>query len=126
MAEKKLTEAVEEQPGFVAKADNNARTNLQEADKRRSELTKHYQDQDKVPMYLSPMYRPYFGNVMRVMINGISIYFKVDGSTQLVPQTFADEITARRLAVDATIMKQRKMENVSSNYETAPGDLKIL
>lgn len=126
MAEKKLTEAVEEQPGFVAKADNNARTNLQEADKRRSELTKHYQAQDKVPMYLSPMYRPYFGNVMRVMINGISIYFKVDGSTQLVPQIFADEITARRLAVDATIMKQRKMENVSSNYETAPGDLKIL
>lgn len=127
MTEKKVTtQVVDEAPGYSVAPDGNARTNLQEADKRRAKLTEHYRGQETVPMYLSPMYRPYFGNVMRVMINGISIYFKVDGSTQMVPQTFADEITARRLAVDATIMKQKKMDDVSGNHEIAPGDLKLV
>ena len=92
---------------------------------RKKELTKEYTSEEKVPMYLSPMYRPYFGNVMRVSINGISIYFKVDGSTQLVPKTFADEIASRRMYVDAIVNKQRRMADIPNNAEKGVGELKL-
>jgi len=98
---------------------------LMNAELRRKQLLGKYRIQEKVPMYLSPMYRPYFGNVMRVMINGISIFFKVDGTVQLVPKDFADEITARRMAVDAILTKQNRMANIPSNFESAPGELTL-
>lgn len=109
----------------VMQSENMATTSIHEADKRRKKLIAIYQKQPKVPMYLSPMYRPYVGNVMQVMINGISIFFKVDGSTQMVPETFADEITGRRMKLDAMLVKQKKLANVNQNYETAPGALKL-
>ena len=111
--------------GFAVEKTNNARLDLQKADANRKKLLKHYQEEEKVPMYLSPMYRPYFGNVMRVMINGISVYFKVDGSTQLIPKTFADEIVSRRIRIDNTLAKQQKLATVGDNYETSPGELKL-
>ena len=96
------------------------------AQERRKVLHKRYSEEEKVSLYLSPMYRPYFGNVMRVMINGISIYFKVDGSIQKVPKTFADEITSRRMAVDNLLSKQNKMASISNNYEKSPGELALV
>lgn len=120
------TQKVDEEAGFSVAPEGTAKTSVAEADRRRAKLTEHYKAEEKVPMYLSPMYRPYVGNVMRVMINGVSIFFKVDGSTQLIPKAFADEITSRRISLDATIMKQKKMENISGNFENAPGDLKLL
>ena len=96
-----------------------------EAEKRKKQLHHFYKNEEKVPMYLSPMYRPYVGNVMRVMINGISIFFKVDGSTQMIPKTFADEVVRRRKAIDTQITRMNKMANTSSNNESAPGELKL-
>jgi len=95
------------------------------AQNRRKELLKIYREEPLVPMYLSPMYRPYLGNVMTVYINGIHVSFSVDGSTQMVPQTFADDIVSKRLAIDATITKQNRMANIKSNFESAPGELKL-
>ena len=113
----------------MARAKNsvveNASKALREAQDYKKVLRDTYKEETKVPMYLSPMYRAYFGNVMRVMINGISIYFKVDGSTQVIPQTFADEITRRRMAVDNMLAKQNRMADVTKNYEGAPGELKL-
>jgi hypothetical protein len=96
-----------------------------EAESRKRELHKIYKSEPKVQTYLSPQYRPYFGNVMRVMINGISIYFKVDGSTQSIPKTFADEISRRRKAIDRTQLAQSRMANVPENNERTPGELSI-
>ena len=104
---------------------SNARMNLTEADARRKKLVAHYQKEDKVPMYLSPMYRPYFGKVMQVMVNGISIFFQVDGSTQMIPKTFADEIVGKRMRVDAMLARQQKLSDIPQNYETSPGELKL-
>lgn len=104
---------------------NDARKELIQAEHFKEELCKTYGEEKKVPLYLSPTYRPYFGNVMRVMVNGVSIYFKVDGSTQLVPETFADEITRRRMAVDTILTKQQRMADVAENRETAPGELTL-
>ena len=102
-----------------------ARKELQAAQGFKEQLRKEYSAEERVPIYLSPMYAAYFGKVMRVMINGVSIYVKIDGSTQLVPQTFADEITRRRMAVDASLTKQGRMSDVANNAETAPGELAL-
>ena len=118
-------EVIEDGRGFAVEKTNNARIDLQKADANRKKLLKFYQEEEKVPMYLSPMYRPYFGNVMRVMINGISIYFKVDGTTQLIPKSFADEIVSRRIRIDNTLNKQQKLSSIGDNYETSPGELKL-
>lgn len=108
-----------------AEVMRDANVALTSAEARRKELLKTYKEESKVPMYLSPMYRPYFGNVMRIMINGISIFFKVDGSTQMIPQSFADEVVRRRMAVDAILVKQNKMANIPANNESAPGELNL-
>lgn len=98
---------------------------LVNAQNRKKELHAIYKKEKKIPIYLSPMYRPWVGNVMRVMINGISIYFKVDGTTQRVPETFANEIVRRRKAIDIQIKKQSKMANVPENNESSPGELSL-
>jgi hypothetical protein len=84
---------------------------------RRKELIKYYKDEKKVITYVSPMYRPYFGNVMTVTINGISIRFPVDGSKQEIPATFADEIERRRRNIDNIEKKQKRMASIKENED---------
>lgn len=103
------------------KASENQKILMAEAQRRA--LVTEYKSEEQVPMYLSPMYKPYFGNVMRVTINGISIFFRVDGSTQMIPTTFADEIDDRRKKIDAILQKQNKMADVAGNSETSPGEV---
>lgn len=100
-----------------------ANQEMQHAEGRRKKLVQEFQGEPKVPMYLSPMYRPYFGRIMQVSINGITIAFPVDGSTQMIPQTFADEIASRRIAVDEILNKQSRMANITANHESTPGEL---
>lgn len=106
--------------------EQEAKNALQDAESKRKENLEIYRAEDKVPMYLSPMYRAYFGNVMTVSINGISIYFKVDGTTQMVPQTYADEIASRRMGIDKMLARHSRLSNVSANHESAPGELALL
>lgn len=102
-----------------------AKKSLMLAQNRKKKLIAQYKAEPKVEMYLSPQYRPFFGNVMTVSINGISIFFPVDGKTYKIPQTFADEITARRLNVDKIITRTGKMANVSANAEKSPGEIAL-
>jgi hypothetical protein len=122
----KVPEVVQAEPVLTnQQVMQKAGQELKRAETRRKALIKRYKEEEKVSMYLSPMYRPYFGNVMSVSINGVTIFFKVDGSMQRVPKTFADEITSRRMRVDAILTKQGKMASISDNFETAPGELRI-
>jgi hypothetical protein len=102
-----------------------SRQELLSAQHFKEELRKQYSAEKKIPMYLSPMYRAYFGSVMTVSINGVKIYFKVDGSTQLIPESYADEITRRRMCIDTQLTKQGRMADIANNAETAPGELKL-
>jgi hypothetical protein len=49
----------------------------------------------------------------------------VDGSTQTIPKTFADEITRRRMAIDAIINKQKRLADIPANNESSPGELNL-
>lgn len=90
---------------------------IAQASARRKELIKYYKSEKQVITYVSPMYRPYFGNVMTVTINGISIRFPVDGSKQEIPATFADEIERRRRNIDNIERKQKRMAAVRENED---------
>ena len=90
---------------------------IAKASLRRKQLIKHYKNEKQVVTYVSPMYRPYFGNVMTVTINGISIRFPIDGSKQEIPATFADEIERRRRNIDNIERKQKRMAAVKENED---------
>ena len=90
---------------------------IAQASARRKELIRYYKSEKQVVTYISPMYRPHFGNVMTVTINGISIRFPVDGSKQEIPATFADEIERRRRNIDNIENKQRRMAAVKENED---------
>lgn len=110
-----LSEALKEQAVEIAQVTKNL-----------DNLANRYRSEEKVSMAVSPLYRPYFGNVMKVSINGISIYMPIDNTTHQIPKTFADEIHSRIKAVDAIMKKQDKMANISGNYETTPGELTLM
>lgn len=90
---------------------------IAQASARRKELIRYYKSEKQVITYVSPMYRPYLGNVMTVTINGISIRFPVDGSKQSIPATFADEIERRRRNIDSIERKQKRMAAVKENED---------
>ena len=118
MASKKqseLSEALQEQSKEIAKATKNL-----------DNLANRYKSEEKVPMAVSPLYRPYFGNVMKVSINGISIYMPIDNTTHFIPKTFADEIHSRVKAIDSIMKKQDRMANIADNLETTPGELPLV
>ena len=92
---------------------------------RKQNLVHTYAEQPKHSVCLAPMYAPYFGNVMRVTINGISIAIPVNGQTFEVPETFAREINRRRVAIDQQLLRARIMSDVSNNMEESPGELSL-
>ena len=95
------------------------------AQARKKELLKTYRDEDKVAIHISPMYRPYFGNVMIMTINGITIGVPVDGTTHKIPKTFAEHINARITKVDSIIKKTDSMADITRNFENNPGELEM-
>jgi len=95
------------------------------AESRRKALLKIYKAEPLVTVNVSPLYAPYFGRTMRVMINGISVYVRVDGTNHQVPETFADEINGRIAHINRNIAKQGRLGKVSENQEGSPGELEL-
>lgn len=110
-----LSEALQEQSREIATAVRSQET-----------LANRYRNEEKVSVAVSPLYRPYFGNVMKVSINGISIYMPIDNTTHKIPKTFADEIYSRIQNIDAIMRKQDRMSNISHNIESTPGELPLV
>jgi hypothetical protein len=95
------------------------------AQTRKKEILKTYREEEKVAIHISPMYRPYFGNVMIMTINGITIGVPVDGTTHKVPKTFAEHINARVTKVDNILKKTDNMADIARNFESNPGELEM-
>lgn len=106
----------------VTAASNKA---VAQAEKERKELAKSLKKQDYVPVQVSPLYRPYFGRVMTVTINGASIAIPCDGKTYKVPKTYAEEIKVRIYRQDQLFAKKRRLSDVTNNLEASPGELQI-
>ena len=111
----------------VTEAEITASSNkaVAEGEKERKMLAHSMKQQEKVPVSISPLYRPYFGRTMPVTINGTSVYVPCDGKTYLVPKMFADEIKVRISNQDELFAKKRRLSDVSKNFEASPGELRI-
>lgn len=98
---------------------------VNKAEKERKALARAFKNQKKVSVSISPLYKPYFGNVMTVTLNGTSVAIPCDGKSYEVPESFAEEIMVRISNQDELIQKQRRMSDVKRNFETSPGELQL-
>jgi hypothetical protein len=92
---------------------------------RKTVMQQKYLKQEKVPVTISPMYKPYFGEVMEIIINGIYVSVPCDGKVHKIPKTFANEVNARILAVDDAQRRADRMADVAKNREEIAGDIKF-
>ena len=87
---------------------------VKKAQNRKRELVKKYKEGPQEEVSGSPFYRPYFGNVMSIMINGIFISVPLDGRPHKVPKVFADEFNTRIKRIDA---QNDRMGTLGTNLE---------
>ena len=92
-------------------------------DQRQKSLAQVYKAEPLVPVRVAPSYAKYFGRVMRVSLNGISVAVRCDGSTVSIPQSFATEVFRRMSEMDKHEMRAQKMANASANFENSPGQI---
>ena len=104
-------------------AESNMDVNSKE--KERKALAKSFREMEKVPIHISPLYKPYFGRVHTVTINGVSVAIPCDGKTYMVPKIFADEVRIRIFRQDQLIQKKNRLGDVSNNFEASPGELNL-
>lgn len=107
----------------AAMAELDRRVRYLETKKR--ENHKFYMAEEKVRVSISPFYRPYFGNVMSINVNGVHISVPCDGKSYAIPKTFADVVTERIWRVDMRITKRNRQANVRDNFERYPGELPL-
>jgi hypothetical protein len=105
----------------TSEAAMNAKTLI--LDKRQKSLVQTYAAEEKVPVRVAPSYARYFGRVMRVSINGISVAVKCDGQTVNLPASYAAEVLRRMSEMDKYELRLSKMSNVTKNFEASPGQL---
>lgn len=86
-------------------------------------LVNVYKNEQKVPVRVAPSYAKYFGRVMRVSINGISVAVRCDGNTTMLPESFAAEVMRRMNEMDKIELRSSKMADVTRNFESSPGQL---
>lgn len=94
-----------------------------ELDIAQKNLVDVYKKERKVSVRVAPSYAKYFGRVMRVSINGISVAVKCDGVSVQLPESFAAEVMRRMSEMDKYELRQDKMANISRNIESSPGQL---
>lgn len=107
-----------------ALARNKNQTLLQK-DHARKKLAEVYKREPKVSVMVAPMYAPYFGKVMHIMVNGISIAVPCDGRPYDIPKTFAGEVFRRINAINDQQSKAKRYSDVNANIEGAPGELAL-
>jgi hypothetical protein len=98
---------------------------LASEERKTMELAKQLSEEDKVEIALAPSYRAYFGNVMTVGLNGITIYFPIDGRKYKVSKSFAAIIEGRRRSADDYMLRKNRLADVQNNVESYAGELKM-
>ena len=92
----------------------------------RKSVAATYKNEKKVAVQGSPMYRPYFGNNMPIIINGVAIYVPLDGQQYEIPESFAAVFLDRISRVDEQIRVRKQMASVSENSESYAGEKSLI
>lgn len=106
-------------------ATNKKADDIAAAETARKTLVKEYTGEKQVERSLSPLYAPYLGKAIQVQINGITIVFPVDGVSYKIPESFADAIDEKRMAIDATLNKAKAMADITKNSESYAGEIRM-
>jgi hypothetical protein len=126
-APKKKQAAVDKETSVVQAVNTSAVHDeakaMAEVEKKQRNLLEKYKAQPKVNVRVAPSYAKYFGKMMRVSINGISVTVPCDGQSVALPKTFAAEVERRMAAMDKYENKQQRMANIQNNFESSPGQL---
>lgn len=99
---------------------------LQQAEQSRRALKNCYHNEPKIRFAASPLYRNYFGDVMKIGINGFAVFVKMDGIPVMLPESFAIEGMRKLRLVDDYELKREKRADVHNNLESSPGELRIV
>lgn len=89
-------------------------------------LVDYYRNEKKIPVQGSPMYRPYFGNNMPIIINGIAIFVPLDGQQYEIPESFAAIFFDRISRIDEQINMRKRMAAISDNVEAYAGERNLI
>lgn len=81
--------------------------------------------QKRVSVTIAPQYRPYFGDVMAVFLQGLAVYVPVDGRSYQIPEDFAAIVHERLARVNAHLLKCERMSNIQANVESYAGELQL-
>ena len=92
----------------------------------RKSVADTYKNEKKVAVQGSPMYRPYFGNNMPIIINGVAIYVPLVGQLYEIPESFAAVFLDRISRVDEQIRVRKQMASVSENSESYAGEKSLI
>ena len=102
-----------------------AELSVQARERDRKGLIKKFQEEPKVQVSVSPLYKPYYGSTVLVSIQGISLYVPANGKTYSIPKSFAGVMYDSIASIDARIQKTQRMSNVTENFETSAGALRF-
>lgn len=89
-------------------------------------LVEVYRGEKKVAVQGSPMYRPYFGNNMPIILNGIAVYVPLDGQQYEIPESFAAIFFDRISRIDEQINMRKQMSAISDNIEAYAGERNLI
>lgn len=87
------------------------------AHKAQRVMAQYYGTEKRVEVRISPLYKPYFGNVMAIQLNGIPIYIPCDNSAYEIPESYAMEWASRMRKVDDQINREKRLGDVKKNYD---------
>lgn len=107
-----------------ANLDLTAKVNALEDTRRK--VSEGYKHEKKVTVSGSPMYRPYFGNNMPIIINGVAVYVPLDGQQYEIPESFAAVFLDRISRIDEQINMRKQMSAVSENVESYAGEKNLI
>lgn len=92
---------------------------------QRRELVKKYLSEEKIPVTISPLYAPYLGKIVPVLVNGIRVDIPADGRTYQINSTHASEVIAKIRRINGMLARQKKAGDVTNNVERTIGELKF-
>ncbi len=120
---KRPQKLIKEQRVSTEHIERSVEAESRKLDLAQKNLVNIYKSEPKVAVRVAPSYAKYFGRVMRVAINGISVAVRCDGKTVELPESFATEVMRRMSEMDKYDLRSNRMADVQRNFESSPGQL---
>ena len=95
------------------------------ADQVRRQIAKEFKEQELDTIMIPPLYKPYFGKVLPIMIQGVEVAIPVNGKAYKVPKVFASRARVLMHTQDELIEKAHRAADIKSNFEHSPGELTL-